>query len=185
MDHPRNATRIGGRQVQNPKSEIAMNLPLRQRHRRMFAVLAVVLPLLFVVGIAVRRTVPQPETLPPELSPKTVTFTATSYERDDLFDKSPVRVRLYRDNESGASAVGLSSSKDFLKPDLMVYWSAGSPTTSDTLPSEAKLLGAFVTTTLVLPAEASATNGSLILFSLANQEIVDVSRPTRFSDSTK
>jgi len=159
-----------------------MILPLRQRHRRMFAVLAVVLPLIFVVGIAVRRAVPPLETLPPEFSPQTVTFTATGYERDDLFDKSPVRVRLFRDHGSEALAVGLSSSKAFLKPDLMVYWSSGSPTTSDTLPSQARLLGAFVTTTLVLPAEASTTNGCLILFSLANQQIVDVSKPTRFSD---
>ena len=162
-----------------------MILNLRQRHRRMFAVLGVLLPMLFVVGIAVRRSVPQPEALPPELSPQTVTFTATGYERDDLFDKSPVQIRLFRDHESGALAVGLSSSKDFLKPDLMVYWTAGSPTPSDTLPSNAKLLGAFVTTTLVLPPEASTSDGCLILFSLANQEIVDVSKPTRFSDSMK
>jgi hypothetical protein len=82
-------------------------------------------------------------------------------------------------------AVGLRASKDFLKPDLMVYWSAGKPTTSDTLPPESKLLGAFVTTTLVLPSEASTTDGCLILFSLADQEVVDVSTPTKFTDSTK
>src|SRR5262245_61020022 len=81
-NHPTNATRTGGLQLQNPKSEIAMILQLRQRHRRIFAVLTVLLPLLFVVGIALRRTVPQSETLPSELSPQRVTFTATGYERD-------------------------------------------------------------------------------------------------------
>jgi hypothetical protein len=151
----------------------------------MFAVLGVLLPLLFVVGIAGRQTVPQSETLPPELSPQTVTFSATGYERDDLFDKSLVRVRLFRDHESGDLAVGLNAAKDFLKPDLMVYWSAGRPRTSNTLPPESKLLGVFGTTTLVLPAEASSTEGCLILFSLADQEIVDVSKPTRFTDSMK
>ena len=162
-----------------------MILQLRQRHCRIFAVLTVLLPLLFVVGIALRRTVPQSETLPPELSPQTVTFTATGYERDDLFAKSPIRVRLFRDHESGVLAVGLNASKEFLKPDLMVYWASGNPTTNDTLPSEAKLLGAFVSTTLMLPPETSTTDGRLILFSLANQEIVDVSKPTRFNESMR
>ncbi len=162
-----------------------MILQLRQRHRRMFTVLTVLLPLLFVVGIALRRTVPHSETLPPELSPQTVTFTATGYERDDLFEKSPVRARLYRDHESGTLAVGLTAAKDFLKPDLMVYWSSRRPATGDTLPAEAKLLGAFVSATLVLPSEASTTDGQLTLFSLANQEIVDVSKPARFTEATR
>lgn len=162
-----------------------MILPLRQRHRRMFAVLGGLLPLAFAVGIAVRQTVPESETLPPELSPQTVTFTATGYERDDLFDTSPVRVRLFRDHESGALAVGLKAAKDFLKPDLMVYWSAERPTTSDNVPPNAKLLGVFVSATLVLPPETSTVDGHLILFSLANQEIVDVSKPARFTDAMK
>ena len=162
-----------------------MILPLRQRHRRMFAVLGVLLPLAFAVGIAVRQTVPQSETLPPELSPQMVTFTAAGYKRDDLFYKSPVRVRLFRDHESGALAVGLKAAKDFLKPDLMVYGSAERPTTSDNLPPNAKLLGVFVAGPLALPEEASNTEGCLILFSLANQEIVDVSKSTKFTDSTK
>jgi hypothetical protein len=162
-----------------------MILSLRRRHRRVFAGIGVLLPLLLVVGITVRRAVPQLEALPSELSPQTVTFTATGYERDDLFDRSLFRVRLFRDHGSGALAVGLNASKDFLKPDLMVYWSAGLATTNDTLPPRAKLLGAFVTTTLVLPPEASTTDGHLILFSLANQEIVDVSKVTRFSDQTR
>lgn len=162
-----------------------MILPFRQRHRRMFAVLAVVLPLLFVVGIALRRAVPQPETLPPELSPRTVTFTATDYKRSDMFEKSPVQLRLWREQGTARLAVGFSAAKDFLKPDLLAYWSAAHPTTTGALPKDARLLGAFVAGPLTLPAEASVSDGFLILFSLANQEIVDVSKPTRFSDSMK
>lgn len=160
-----------------------MILPLRQLHRRIFTVFSLSLPLLFIVGVVARRTVPHSGTLAPELSPQTVTFTATGYERDDLFDRSPVRVRLFRDHGSGTLAVGLRAEEDFLKPDLMVYWCAGRPALSETLPPESKLLGAFVTTTLVLPSEASSTNGCLVLFSVADQEIVDVSTPTRFTDS--
>ena len=162
-----------------------MILSLRQRHRRMFTVFGVLLPLLFVVGIAVRRAVPQPDTLPPELTSQTITFTATDYERGDLFAKSPVQVRLWREQGTERLAVGFSAAKDFLKPDLMAYWSAGRPPANDTLPPNASLLGAFVAGPLALPAEASVQDGFLILFSLANQEIVDVSKPTRFSDAIK
>jgi hypothetical protein len=162
-----------------------MTLPLRRRHRRIIVVLAVLLPLLFVVGISLRRNVPQSENLPAELSPQPVTFTATGYEREDLFEKSPVRVRIFRDDESGTLAVGLTAPRDFLKPDLMVYWSDSRLAASETLPADAKLLGAFVSAVLVLPTEASTTDGQLTLFSVANHKIVDVSKPTRFTDSTK
>ena len=163
----------------------SVTLPLRQRHRRIFAVLSLLLPLLFIAGIVARRAVPQYESLPPALAPKTSTFTATGDEREDLFDRSPISVRLFRDHDSGALALGLTASKDFLKPDLMVYWSARGPDTGDALPPDAVLLGPFVSAILVLPPEAAATDGRVILFSLANQEIVGVSKPARFAASTK
>jgi hypothetical protein len=162
-----------------------MILSLRQRHRQMFAVLGVLLPLAFALGIAARRTVPQSGMLPPEISTWTQSFTATDDERGDLFDKSPVQVRLWREQVTGRFAVGFSAAKDFLKPDLLAYWSATHPATNDALPVDARLLGAFVAGPLLLPAEASNTNGFLILFSLANQEIVDVSKQTRFTEAMK
>jgi hypothetical protein len=162
-----------------------MILLLRHRHRQVFAVLGVLLPLLLATGIAARRKSPQLETLPPELSPQTTTFTATEYERDDLFGESPVQVRLWREQETGRLAAGFGAPKNFPKPDLMAYWSAAQPPAGKTLPAEARLLGAFIAGPLALPAEASTTGGCLILFSLANQEIVAVSKPVRFDDSTK
>jgi hypothetical protein len=68
--------------------------------------------------------------------------------------------------------------------DLLAYWVAGHPPVTDKLPTE-QLLGAFVGGPLVLPAEAATTDGSLILFIMADQEIVDVSKPTRFNDLNK
>jgi hypothetical protein len=75
--------------------------------------------------------------------------------------------------------------QDFAKPDLLVYWVTGSPAITDMLPESASLLGSFNSPALDLPAEATHTDGLLILFSLADQEIVDVSKPARFVDSTK
>jgi hypothetical protein len=162
-----------------------MILPLRERHRRVFVVLGVLLPIAFVVGIAARNAVPRVATLPPELSSWSQTFTATDYDRDELFTTSPVRVQLWREQDTGRFAVGFVAAKDFLKPDLIVYWIAGHPNDTDELPAEATLLGAFSAGPLLLPVEATTADGSLILFSLADQEIVDVSKPTRFSESTK
>jgi hypothetical protein len=51
------------------------------------------------------------------------------------------------------------------------------------LPTNATLLGSFNAPALELPAAAAKTEGSLILFSLADQEIVDVSQPSQFIDS--
>lgn len=158
-----------------------MILPLRQLHRRVFVALAVVLPLAFAAGIAARRTIPDVVSLPPELSSQS--FTAIDSERSDLFSRAPVRVQLYREQETERLAVRFTAAQDFLKPDLIVYWSAGQSTTSDTLPPGARLLGAFVAGPLLLPAEASDAEGCLILFSLAAQEVIDVSKPVRFSDS--
>jgi len=105
--------------------------------------------------------------------------------RRKLFDRSLVQVQLWREHGTARLAVGFVATKEFLKPDLLVYWAEKQPTNNDTLPPDAKLLGAFAAGRLALPAEASTLEGCLILFSLANQEIVDVSKPTRFTDAMK
>jgi hypothetical protein len=152
-----------------------MILPLRRRHRRVFAVLGVLLPSVLALGIAGRRKVPHVATLAPELATWTQAFTATDDERGDLFVNSPVRVRFWREQGTGRVAVGFAAPTDFLIPDLLAYW-AGAPPRGDTVTPDAKLLGAFAASPLVLPAEAIATPGHLILFSLADQTMVDVSK---------
>jgi hypothetical protein len=44
------------------------------------------------------------------------------------------------------------------------------------------LLGEFSSAALALPPEAAATNGVLVLYSLADNELVDESQPMRFTD---
>lgn len=150
----------------------------------MFAVLGVLLPVAFAVGIAARKAAMPAETLPPELSSQTQTFTATDYQRADLFAKSGIKVRLWQDLGTRHYAVGFLAPKDFVKPDLIVYWLAGQPDVSDKVLADATLLGSFVATVLPLPYEATEKEGVLILFSLADQEIVDVSKPVRLLPST-
>ena len=157
--------------------------PLRRYHLCVFKVLGVVLPLLFVIGVARRRAIPQTENLPADMPPRTVTFTPLDYQRADLFEKNKIQVRLWREKGTEKLAAGFKAPKNFLKPDLLAYWSAARPADISSLPKEATLLGAFVAGPLSLPPEASSTEGYLVLYSLANQEVVDVSRPTKFRDS--
>lgn len=160
--------------------------PLRQRHRRTFIALGIFLPVALAVGIAARKPVPTVAELPAALATTLQKFTAVEWSRADLFAKSPVQVRLLREQKnSGQFAVEFSAAKDFVPPDLIVYWVAGNSSPTDTLPANAILLGSFSATALPLADEIVKSAGALILYSLANGEIVDVSKPIQFSNSTQ
>ena len=152
--------------------------PLRQRHRRMVIMLGVFLPVAFVVGIAARKSVPSMTSLPTELVASPQKFAVIEWERADLFTRTPIQVRLLRESAgAGRFAVEFSAAKDFVKPDLIVYWIAGSPNITDTLPDNAWLLGAFYSSVaLPLPPNSGPGNGVFVLYSLADQEIVEVSK---------
>ncbi len=159
--------------------------PLRQRHRRVVIALGIFLPIAFATGIAWRKSVPEVNSLPKELTPAVAQFAVQEWQRADLFAKSPVRVRLMREHGgAGKFAVEFSAASDFVKPDLMVYWVAGNPTITDKLPDNALLLGSFSLMQLPLSEEVAQANGQLVLFSLADNEIVAVSQPIQFNGST-
>ena len=156
--------------------------PLRQRHRRVVIVLGVLLPVAFAVGIAARKPVPGMTSLPKELVASPQQFAVTEWERPDLFTRTPIQVRLLRESAgAGRFAVEFSAAKDFVKPDLIVYWIAGDSNITDTLPENARLLGAFNSSVaLSLSPDAATGSGVLVLYSLADQEIVEVSKPFAF-----
>lgn len=163
-----------------------MILALRRRHRRMFAVIGVLLPIAFVVGIAARQAVPRVAALPDGLADSSRQFTSTEWERDDVFTQISIPVRLLRERANdGQFAVLFAAPKDFSKPDLIVYWVTGNASIGRVVPEDARLLGAFNSSSLALPGEVMDGEGSLILFSLADQEIVAVSKPIRLAPSKK
>ncbi|MFO1475317.1 MAG: hypothetical protein U1F98_01540 [Verrucomicrobiota bacterium] len=155
-----------------------MIYPLRRRHRHIVISLGVLLPIAFVAGIAARRPVPEMESLPAGLSSYPERFSAVEWERSDLFATNRMQVRLLSQGGIGGSfAVQCAAAPDFLKPDLIVYWAAGNPGITDTLPDNARLLGTFGPQPLPLPDDSRGASGVLVLYSLADGEIVDVSRP--------
>lgn len=160
--------------------------PLRQRHRQVFMLLGITLPAVLIVGFATHPTVPVATPLPPALAEAAPALATVVWQRDGLFAKAPVQVRLLRNpGEPGGFALNLTGTRDFLKPDLLVYWVSGQPEITDTLPGDARLLGAFSTGALPLPDEAVRGTGVLVLYSLADNEMVAVSRPVQLNDSTR
>jgi hypothetical protein len=160
--------------------------PLRQRHRHMVIALGIFLPVAFAVGIAARKSSPIVTELPATLAATPQKFEVSEWERADLFSKAPAQVQLLREQKvSGQFALALSAAKDFVKPDLIVYWVAGNPGITDTLPANAILLGAFSSAVLPLSDEVAQSSGALILYSLADNEIVDVSKPIHLNESTQ
>lgn len=161
-----------------------MILSLRQRHRQMFAVVGCLLPIAFVVSITARNPVPSVAQLPPALTAQEVESGALVWDRADLFTKPTVNARLSR-TASGDFTITCAAKGDFAKPDLIVYWATGVATNVEALPDSSILLGAFSAGALRVPATVAVLEGSLILFSLADQEIVAVSQLVRFNSETK
>jgi hypothetical protein len=153
--------------------------PLRKRHRRIFFALGVVLPVALIVGVAARRPVPVLNSLPTSLAESLQHLQEVQWNQGDLFKKEPVHVRLFREQENrGGFAIGFAAPGDFLKPDLIVYWVEGNTHVTDTLPDNARLLGGFNTSAnLPLDAKSDSATGMLVLYSLANNEVVDASKP--------
>jgi hypothetical protein len=157
--------------------------PLRQHHYRAFIVSGIFLPAAFAIGIAARKPAPVIAQIPAALSWEPQSFKFIRWQRADLFAKAPVQVQLLRDEEnSGRSGLKFSADRNFLKPDLIVYWSTGNPALSNTVPENAILLGPFDAAALTLPVAAEKSSGRLLLFSLADGEIVDVSKSFSLRD---
>ena len=155
-----------------------MILSLRRRHRRMFAVISVLLPVAFVVGIAARKPI-STTTLSNVVPSADATFSIIQWERHDLFTNAALRVQLLRDaSNTNHTAIQMSAPKDFVKADLLVYWLPAESTHKDNIPDDAVLLGAFVSGQLLpVPPALTVKTGSLVLYSLADHEIIASSKP--------
>jgi len=151
----------------------------------MIIALGITLPIVFSIGIAARRPVPSMASLPGELRTFSRGSAATVWERSELFAKAPIQARLLRESaKSDRFALELSGPKDFVNPDLIVYWAVGSSRITEALPNNARLLGTFGLAVFTLLPNTPSEEGSLVLYSLANNEIVDVSQPLRLTNST-
>ena len=151
--------------------------PLRQIHRRLMITLGVILPAAFVAGMAARQPAPVMDALPARLAlPQN--FPAMVWERGDFFAQAPVRVRLLREHpNAGDCALELAPARDFARPDVLVYWAPGNPGLTNGVPDNAQLVGVLGSGPVFpLPKASSGQPGVLMLYSLADNEMLDVSK---------
>jgi len=149
--------------------------PLRQRHRVMVCTLGVLLPVAFTAGLAARKAVPVAATVPPELAGQASTFGDVVWTKADLWPDQRIITSLRRD-AAGSVAVELIF-RDLVRPDVLVYWAAGKGTAVEGLPENARLLGALSNRApLSMPAAVRGETGRLVLYSLADHEVVAASK---------
>jgi len=161
-----------------------MILSLRQRHRRIFRVIACVLPIVMVVGIAARRSAPLVTALPPAVTGVSDEARVTEWERSDLFPDTPLVIRAAR-SLNGEFTLTCAVRPGVAKPDVIVYWVPGSISHTRVVPDSAILLGSLSAEVWRLPASAGQEDGSLLLFSLADQAVIDRSQPVRLDPTRR
>src|SRR5437870_1315052 len=153
--------------------------PLRKRHRVMVCTLGVLLPVAFAAGLVARKPVPVAATMPSELAGTASDFGRVVWTKPDIWPGQRIITSLRRD-AAGSVAVELLC-RDLAKPDVLVYWAAGKEPTAEGLPDKARLLGALSNRVpFPIPADARGEIGRLVLYSLADQEVVTASNPVTF-----
>ena len=144
--------------------------PLRTVHRRMFIVLAGVLPV--ILGIALKA---RPRVV--SVTPNPVKGERVSVRLNQAtaaWAKQTFSTEFYSDARNSEVWFSLTPLRDLHEPDLLLYWTSQSDANSPDLTS-AQLLGSFrQSKSYSLPVGTQPV--SLILYSLAHGEIVDSAR---------
>jgi hypothetical protein len=138
-----------------------------------------VLPAAFVFGITSRHSVPLLPALPGDVQHQPVQAYNAAWLREDLWEKSQLRTRLLTDSTQSTLALEVTALEPVVKPDTLLYWVPGNPEINESLPNAAVLLGSWMqdpVKPLTVPAVAKSSQGKLVLYSLADHEIVNVTK---------
>jgi hypothetical protein len=146
--------------------------PLRTLHRRAFVALAFLLPAILVIGLGARRPrlaqglraidVPAPVSL--------------LRESGGLWQNHAIQSNFYsRLDRPQDIYVVLQPLQELNEPDLLLYWAGNAPL-GNSLPPDARIVGAYRKNNAFLLPLNSERAGNLILFSLAHQTVFDIAR---------
>jgi hypothetical protein len=114
---------------------------LRKGHRFMFAVLGMALPVVFVVGLYERTSVPVMASLPAGLVANQPVSGRPVLLKTCAFAHTSASAKLFGTQTGHILTVQISTGDEPEKPDVMVYWIPGSPAELDKVPTGALLLG--------------------------------------------
>jgi len=145
----------------------------------MVLALGAFLPAAFVFGIASRNPVPLLTASPNHLAYQPGQ-TVAKWMREDLWQNSQLRTRLLTDSTQSTLALEVTASEPIVKPDVLLYWIPGNPEIQEILPNDAILLGAWLqdpVRPLNVPPAIKGSQGKLVLYSLADHEIVNSTKP--------
>ncbi len=154
---------------------------LRQRHRTTTTVLSIILPVVFLLAVALRKPLPISAPRPGLITATQPTFNNPIWEKNDLWVKPLIKTRLFSNNPTNQPskfAVQLIPEQPIIRPDVLAYWTPTMVGIIDQVPDSAVLLGP-ITGERVMPLPSSSANtlGSLILYSLADHEVIGISSP--------
>lgn len=137
--------------------------PLRTGHRWTFEVMGILLPVIFLAGLAVRPSSPKATDAQRQATG------ARIYASSSAWKTHVIKTSVYSDG--GTPVVQLMPAAELQYPDLLLYWSPASPS-GDTIARRAKLLGAFeAERRYSLPEDWR--RGNLILYSVARKQVID------------
>jgi len=145
--------------------------PLRAVHRGTFVTLALVLPAILLIGLGAQRSRPGPAARAADVPAAYVVR-----ESSNLWQNHKIQTKFYsRSDLPQDIVVVLQSAEKVNEPDLLLYWAAIAPE-GNSLPKEARLVGAF-TKGKVFPLPLNEKRvGYLVLFSQAHQTVFDAAR---------
>ncbi len=143
----------------------------------MMAAITIVLPVVFVAGLAVRKPIPPTANTPStSMTPPAISFSHLMFEKSDLLADLKITTRVYADQQPAERLAVELQPQSYLKiPDMLVYWHPQPSIQKSQIPDDAYLLGALAGTQklrCILPEPAATQDGSLILYSLAHQKII-------------
>lgn len=142
----------------------------------MVCILAFVLPVAFVFSVAARRTVPPG-------SPSGTLFNAAPGAYGEVVwtdaDAWPGKriLTVLQTDPLGSLTVEFMF-RELPGPDVLAYWVPSNWAPGDRLPANAQLLGAFLNGEILpLAGRPRGEPGRFVLYSLANHQIVSISKP--------
>ncbi len=112
----------------------------RRRHRLIFLGAALIAPAILIASLSIRRAPPIVAPLPPALQDSEQALAAwePASEARATIAGTNLSVRVLRGSD-GAFAIELRPDRPLRLPDVLVYWTATTPT--EVLPADATLLG--------------------------------------------
>ena len=156
-----------------------MNRGLRQLHRRMWLVLLIVIPLVYVAGLAARRTPITMERIPDRLIDTYKVSAQPLAESTFAIGETEFSARLFaREGSSLPAVVELErlGATPLAHPDVLVYWT---PTTSgqgQSMLADAYFMGVLTEEQpqqYALPEESTQRDGRLLFYSLGHKQMLD------------